>query len=64
MIPYKEIPAEAVVVTNTGEKIPPSLRSYDNNANILRLGFEVPESATSFTLQWPGAAAIPLSLSH
>ncbi len=54
MLPYKSVPTSVAVKDETGNIYPFSLRLYDNTLRVLRLGFEVPAAASSFTLQWPG----------
>jgi hypothetical protein len=61
-LPYKSIPAVVSIKDNSGTMNPKSLYIYDNNTRVLKLGFEVPVSAKTFTLMWPGNADLLLNL--
>jgi hypothetical protein len=62
VVAYKQIPAEVVVKSDTGETSAPTERKYDNATRNLLLGFQVPAAATGYTLQWPGSEAIALTV--
>jgi hypothetical protein len=64
MLAYKNIPAEVAVESNSGGKVPPSNRQYDNATRNLILGFQVPVSAAEFMLQWPGGNTIALTVAR
>jgi hypothetical protein len=55
MVPYKNVPDTAGIKDETGSVYPYTLRAYDASSRILTLGFEVPATASSFSLQWPGS---------
>jgi hypothetical protein len=61
MLAYKNLPAVEVAL-ESNPAAPSSLYKYDNNAQTLTLGFEVPESAAVFGLQWAGLREIPLEI--
>ncbi len=62
MLPYKSVPASVGIKDETGSLYPTTLRSYDNTSRLLTLGFEVPASASTFVLQWPGYDDLPLNV--
>ncbi len=61
-LPYKSVPNDTSVQDNLGSVAIKSLYQYDNASRVLKLGFEVPKNAVSFTLLWPGNTPLPLVL--
>jgi hypothetical protein len=61
MLAYKSLPPVSIVMEG-GASVSYSLSTYDNASRTLTLGFEVPESAAVFGLQWDGLVEIRLNL--
>jgi hypothetical protein len=60
---YKHLPEGIAVRDNTGTITPFNrIYLYTPNTHVLTLYFAVPENATVFALQWPGAGEIPLAI--
>jgi len=63
MLAYKSLPVVEVALEG-GETVSISKSTYDNTAQTLTLGFEVPESAAVFGLKWADLVEIPLHVSQ
>lgn len=63
MLAYKNLPTVSVAMEG-GASASYSLSAYDNATHTLTLGFEVPDSASSFGLHWADLVEIPLNLTH
>ncbi len=61
MLAYKNLPA-VNVVTEGNINVPKSLFKYEAATRLLTLVFEVPETATTFTLKWADLPGIPLKI--
>ncbi|RPJ27606.1 MAG: hypothetical protein EHM33_07415 [Chloroflexi bacterium] len=61
MLAYKNLPSVRVAM-ESNLAAPYSLYIYDNALRTLTLGFEVPESATVFGLEWADLTEIPLEI--
>jgi hypothetical protein len=61
MLAYKTLPPVSVAMEG-GANAPYSLSIYDHASRSLTLGFEVPESAAVFGLQWADLVEIPLNI--
>jgi hypothetical protein len=61
MLAYKMLP-EVYVAMEGGVSASYSLHKYDNLSHALTIGFEVPESATTFGLHWADLMEIPLEV--
>ena len=58
---YKNLPEGITVRDNTGTNTPYNrIYAYTPTTHLLTLYFAVPENATAFALQWPGAGEVPL----
>jgi hypothetical protein len=61
MLAYKQLPSVRVNMEG-GVSVAYSLTRYNNTTHTLTLGFEVPESAVVFGLQWADLAEVPLEV--
>lgn len=61
MLAYKSLPPVSVAMEG-GTSVPYSLSTYENGTSTLTLGFEVPQSAAVFGLQWDSLGEIPLEI--
>jgi hypothetical protein len=61
MLAYKMLPKISLTIDGH-ETALPTVQTYENATDRLTLGFEVPEIANSFALQWADLYAIPLGL--
>jgi hypothetical protein len=58
---YKQLPEGLAIRDNTGTITPFNrIYAYTPATHVITLYFAVPENATAFALQWPGAIEIPL----
>jgi hypothetical protein len=63
-LPYKQLPDGIAIHDNTGMTTPFNrVLTYSQPTQQLALYFAVPQAATTFGLQWPGSAEIPLAIS-
>jgi hypothetical protein len=58
---YKNMPEGIAIRDNTGTNTPYNdIYAYTPTTHVLTLYFAIPENATVFVLQWPGANEVPL----
>lgn len=63
-LPYKQLPEGIAIHDNTGTTTPFNrVLTYTQQTQQITLYFAVPQVATTFGLQWPGSAEIPLAIS-